>query len=70
MKYGKVINSKNPITHILNDLKKEQTIEIKGGNVSDLETKLKNITLLTTNNNNNQESKTNTKLDRFINFKL
>ena len=72
LKHGRVEYSKNPIEHILSDKKKEQVIEskeTKGGSIDDLGNKLKNITL-SSNNNSNQETKTNTKLDRFINFKL
>ena len=72
LKHGRVEYSKNPIAHILSDKKKEQVIEskeTKGGSIDDLGNKLKNITL-SSNNNSNQETKTNTKLDRFINFKL
>ena len=70
MKNGKVVNSINPIAHILNASKQEQIIEKKteGGIVNDLETKLKNINL--SSSGNTQEQRTNTKLDRFINFKL
>ena len=69
MKNGKVVHSINPIAHILNASKQEQ-IEKKteGGIVNDLETKLKNINL--SSSGNTQEQRTNTKLDRFINFKL
>jgi hypothetical protein len=73
LKHGRVEYSKNPIAHILSDKKKEQVIEskeTKGGSIDDLGNKLKNITLSSNNNSNNQETKTNTKLDRFINFKL
>ena len=72
LKHGRVEYSKNPIAHILSDKKKEQVIEskeTKGGSIDDLGNKLKNITL-SSNNNSNQETKTNTKLDRIINFKL
>ena len=72
LKHGRVEYSKNPIAHILSDKKKEQVIEskeTKGGSIDDLGNKLKNITL-SSNNNSNQETKTNTTLDRFINFKL
>ena len=72
LKHGRVEYSKNPIAHILSDKKKEQVIEskeTKGGSIDDLGNKLKNITL-SSNNNSSQETKTNTKLDRFINFKL
>ena len=72
LKHGRVEYSKNPIAHILSDKKKEQVIEskeTKGGSIDDLGNKLKNITL-SSNNNSNQETKTNTKLDRFINLKL
>jgi hypothetical protein len=72
LKHGRVEYSKNPIAHILSDKKKEQVIEskeTKGGSIDDLGNKLKNITL-SSNNNSNQETKTNTKLDKFINFKL
>jgi|688.fasta_scaffold266834_2 hypothetical protein len=70
MKNGKVVHSINPIAHILNASKQEQIIEKKteGGIVNDLETKLKNINL--SSSGNTQEQRTNTKLDRFINFKL
>jgi len=73
LKHGRVEYSKNPIAHILSDKKKEQVIEskeTKGGSIDDLGNKLKNITLSSNNNSNNQETKTNTKLDKFINFKL
>lgn len=69
--HGKVVISKNPIQHILNQKKEEQIIEKKqegSGMVNDLATKLKNINL--NSNSNTQEHRTNTKLDRFINFKL
>ena len=71
MKNGKVVLSIKPIGHILEQAKKEQVIEKKtegSGIVNDLETKLKSINL--GSNNKNQEERTNTKLDRFINFKL
>ena len=73
LKHGRVEYSINPIAHILNEKKKEPVIEskeVKGGSIDDLGNKLKNITLSSNSNSNNQETKTNTKLDRFINFKL